>query len=197
MTDKLREIILSGGSVRTNTGEVVTDVEQLDAALARELEVSTEKRPSQFPSRDDLQSMIDNLQPENATLKSQVAELTDQLQSMTEQNTKLADAATEAANEIKNLTNQCQDLQGKANTLQETVDRLTAENESLKKQIDDAPTDLNNDGNVDDLEKMGVPALKDLAKSIGIDGADGLKKADLIDAIRKKSALKSDVNPAG
>lgn len=36
---------------------------------------------------------------------------------------------------------------------------------------------------LDDLESMKVPDLKAMAKDLGIDGADAMKKADLIDAI--------------
>ena len=38
-----------------------------------------------------------------------------------------------------------------------------------------------NDG--DDLQGMKVPELKKMATDLGIDGADGMKKAELIDAI--------------
>lgn len=39
-----------------------------------------------------------------------------------------------------------------------------------------------------DLEQMTVPELKALAKDLGIDGAERLKKADLIDAIIEMEA---------
>jgi len=203
MMDRLRAIIAAGGSVRTAAGEVVTDVDQLEAALAREFEVSTAKRPTQFPSRDDLQSLIDNLQPENVALKTQVGELTDKNAALIEQNTKLVDQNGELATEVDRaehvsdgLREQIATLTAENESLKVESEALKAENESLKQQIADTPSDLNNDGKIDDLESMKVPALKELAKSLNIDGADGMGKIDLISTIRAKQAEQGSA-PAG
>jgi hypothetical protein len=38
-----------------------------------------------------------------------------------------------------------------------------------------------------DLDSKKVPELKEMAKELGIQGADGMKKAELIDAISSKA----------
>ena len=40
-----------------------------------------------------------------------------------------------------------------------------------------------------DLDSKKVPELKEMAKELGIEGADGMKKAELIDAISSVWAL--------
>lgn len=40
-----------------------------------------------------------------------------------------------------------------------------------------------------DLDSKKVPELKEMAKELGIQGADGMKKAELIDAISSVKAL--------
>lgn len=47
------------------------------------------------------------------------------------------------------------------------------------------------------LEQMKVPELKEMAKQLGIESADSMKKAELIEAISKKQAEspEKDIQP--
>lgn len=151
--EKMKDIIKRGESIRTDAGEIVTDPDRLEDALAEAAALPAPKRAI-YPSLDELVDARAGLEVVTDRLAQREAELdiaANALAAAVGDKASLADANTD-------LTTQVSTLNADNALLTNSSMALTAEVEALKKSGADAQTTLQ--AQITDLQKQLATATK-------------------------------------